>query len=90
MKPIAMEFTGRVVIPPLPKNSAWISKTKLIHKKDTIGPKRIDRGPIPMQWAVVPPGKGIVIIININEKEVKALIKGRVSDLRKLFIFLME
>ncbi len=62
------QFAPKAVMPPSPKNSAWISRAIEMDKIPTQGPRMMLAIPIPTAWPVVPPGRGRLNIITTKEK----------------------
>src|SRR5215510_11287243 len=62
------EFAPNVVIPPSPKNSAWMNSATEIDMIAPQGPRTIAAIPTPTAWPVVPPGSGTLNIMITNAK----------------------
>ncbi len=78
------QLAPSVLMPPSPKNRAWIASAMEMARMAPDGPSTIAAMVTPNAWPVVPPGSGRLNIITTNENAAKTEISGttRLSNMR--------
>ena len=79
------ELAPNAVIPPSPKNKAWISRATETASIEPHGPSTIVAMPTPTACPVVPPGSGMLNIIITNENAAKSDSSGTIRVLSNRF-----
>ncbi len=64
------------VIPPSPKNSAWIMSAMETASMEAQGPSTTAASPMPTAWPVVPPGSGRLNIMMTKQNAAKSESSG--------------
>ena len=78
------QFAPSVLMPPSPKNNAWMTSAMEMERIPPAGPSTMVAMVTPRAWPVVPPGSGRLNIMTTNAKAAKTEISGttRVSSMR--------
>src|SRR5271170_2782286 len=80
------QFAPIVVMPPSPKNTAWIINAIEIPKIEAQGPSTMVAIPTPTACPVVPPGNGRLNIMMMNENAANTDSRGTIWVLNARFI----
>ena len=70
------QFAPSVVIPPSPKNKAWISSAIESESIDAHGPSTTVAAPTPTACPVVPPGSGMLNIMMTKQNALATASNG--------------
>src|ERR1039458_3217699 len=70
------QFAPSVLMPPSPKNRAWIASAMEMTRIAPDGPSTMAEMVTPNAWPVVPPGSGRLNIMTTNENAAKTEISG--------------
>ena len=70
------QFAPKVVIPPSPKKTAWISKAIETESMDAHGPSTTVAAPTPIACPVVPPGSGTLNIMMTKQNALTTASSG--------------
>ena len=70
------QFAPNVVIPPSPKNTAWISSAIDTESMDAQGPSTTVAAPTPTACPVVPPGSGTLNIMMTKQNALTTASSG--------------
>ncbi len=78
------QLAPSVLMPPSPKNRAWIASAMEMARIAPDGPSTMAEMVTPNAWPVVPPGSGRLNIMTTNENAAKTEISGttRLSSMR--------
>ena len=70
------QFAPKVVIPPSPKNTAWISSAMDNESMEAHGPSARVAAPTPSACPVVPPGSGTLNIMMTKQNALETATRG--------------
>ena len=82
--PMLKQLAPIAVIPPSPKNRAWMMSAIDTARPPISGPSRMAARVAPTAWPVVPPGSGTLNIMMMNEKAAMRAIIGTLRALTRV------